>query len=77
MRNVEILKQAHQQRFRIPGVGGVKSDSSSQESQRCEMHNAEILKQAHQQRFWIPGVGGVKSRDSSSQESRSCEMLKS
>ena len=42
MRNAEILKQAHQSQFRILGVGGVKSrDSSSQESQSCEMRNAE------------------------------------
>jgi hypothetical protein len=47
MRNVEIPKQARKMQnhdlnsiseFRIPGVGGVKSrDSSSHESQSCEM----------------------------------------
>jgi hypothetical protein len=38
----KILKQAHQLKFQIPGVGGVKSrDSSSQESQSREMRNIE------------------------------------
>ena len=68
MRNTEIPKGTHvtwfwEFLFQIPVVGGVKSrDSSSQESESCEMRNTKILKQAHQQRIHFGVLQTGKSK---------------